>query len=626
MTYDNSSVSTEKGTIMDLLRRDMEKQNKNKYPITEDPNLSSTDDDMLIENPEPDNRIYTSTHGEEPIILSDDEDFLKKKELEDLKRDERGNYDINAKRKRVLDIQKRVHKKEIEKKQKDVPDDIKVLKNGRWLQKSTGKIVKPEDFNDSKSDLEILDENVDTQQVDTSKFFVELSEEEQQSKIRNRLTKMNNTHWQRQVRNFIEENDNHNNDVSVLSRRATESILLDEESGIREDNNGNLFIEDDTDVEITDEVHGLGGSNGQRRQLNLADNAIRNLGYEIGNAGWTRGLNEPTRNLTEPFSYQAIDERRKQHQKAEIMNTIEAMKKFPSHVRTLFSTARGLGDFEEKIKKMLPKEFVENEDKMRYIKRLYFKFNEYKGLLRFDQYLDDAEQLRVMPLQQGGTRLTRSRTARVNYFDLLNNVGVDPQLATLESINERIEAMEDIESNRRSKYRTNARRGIIADHELQMRRLPSDICSDFTDKVPSRNKMLYDQKNVKKVNICMLCATPLREGIPDSFQGCRVKDQSFEYLVKKHEVPCPYVALTAPTETDRRYSKRLFISTKCGHAYCGRCVMRISNSMKLPERIRKRRKNAVGCANPYIYGPKECVQPGCHAKFNEKNVFREVFL
>ncbi|KAL6935615.1 uncharacterized protein HGUI_02497 [Hanseniaspora guilliermondii] len=621
MSYNNSSVTTEKGTIMDLLRRDMQKQNENKYPIDEDSNLSSTDDDLLIENPTPDNRIYTYTNEEDLIELSDDEDLEKKKELEVLKKKERGNYDLNSKRKRVLDIQKRIQKK-----QKDVPDDIKVLKNGRWLQISTGKIVKPEDFEDSKSDLEILDENLNTQQLNTSKFFVQLSEEEQKSKVRNRLNKMNQTHRQKQVRNFIEENDNENNDVSVLSRRATNSILLDEESGIREDNNGNLFIDDDTDLEITDEVHGLGRSNERRRQSNMDHNAIRNLGNEISNAGIRRALGEPIKPYTEAFSYQAIDERRKQLQRAELKNTLQALNKFPSHVQSLFAYAKSLGDFEEKIKKILPKEFVENEEKMRYIKRLYFKFNEYKGLLRFDQYLEDAQQLRVAPLQQGGTRLTRSRTTRVNYFDLLNTLGVDDQVGTLESINERIEAMEDIESNRRSKYMTNARKGILSEHEAEMKRLAIDICSDFTDTVPTKIGTLHAHKNVKKINICMLCATPLREGIPDSFKGCRAKDQSFEYLVKKHGVPCPYVALTAPTETDRRYSKRLFISTKCGHVYCGRCVMRISNSMKLPETLRRRRQNAVGCANPYIYGPAECVDPDCHTRFNEKNVFREVFL
>ncbi|KAL6927165.1 hypothetical protein ACO0SA_003455 [Hanseniaspora valbyensis] len=135
-----------------------------------------------------------------------------------------------------------------------------------------------------------------------------------------------------------------------------------------------------------------------------------------------------------------------------------------------------------------------------------------------------------------------------------------------------------------------------------------------------------EHSGFKKINVCFLCATPLRTGIPANFKGSRHKDQSFNYLVKKYGVQCPYVFLTAPTETDRQYSKRVFIAIPCGHAYCGRCVMRISNSMKLPTKLKERRKNVIGCGNPYIYGPEKCVVKGCRGKFNKPNSFRELYL
>jgi len=658
MAYSGTDVSSNEGNLMDLLRKDMDKQTSmNKYNNNDETNPITSDEDSLhLHNSNVDDRIYPNNNDEDLVVLSEDETLSKRNENINLKRKERGYYDVNAKRQRVMDIADKVKAKEMASKQMNIPEDIKVLKNGRWLQISTGRIVKPEDFEDAKrhSDIEILDEvigerdnDMNLEAEDGQKFFIELSENEQRAKIRNRLLKMNKSHKKRQINEFIGKNDRLNNDVSLISRRATDSILLDDkESRIREDTNGNLFISDEdseNDIEVTGETHRPTRSENIRRQINEADRSIRNVAQLVNDVSFPRVQMQNNRNFTNTFSFQGMDERRKQKQKADLLNTHNELQKFPPHIRAHFSTARNIGDFEEKIKKLLPKEYLENEDKMRYIKRMYFKYNELMGIRRFDQFLHDVEKTRIPPLQGGGTRITtRASRPRMHMFDYLNSSAYqnEEQLTSIEAINERIEAMEDIESRRKASNLTRSRASIYDKHLVEVSNLPDHICSDFTDDVPEREGKLNESskdntplkhsndnnKKFKKVNICMLCATPLRDGIPESFKGCRTKDQSFEYLVRKYGVPCPYLALTAPTETDRLYSKRLFISTKCGHAYCGRCVMRISNSMKLPERLRKRRQNAIGCANPDIYGPKECVETGCHAKFNEKNVFREVFL
>lgn len=663
-----SDVTSNGGNLMDLLRKDMNKQTgSNKYNNQSTREIP-TDDDFLLQNTNVDKQIYPDNSDDDLIILSDDEKYTKREEMKKVKRRDRGDYDVHAKRQRVLDIARRANSGSNTQVEKSIPKDIKVLKNGRWLQISTGKLVKPEDMEHLRnaSDVEILDEVVGTgndihEQMDTirrgtttesdgNKFFVQLSEEERMAKVKNRIQKMNNIHRKKQVAKFIKENDKVNNDISLLSRRATDSILLDntQESRIREDRNGNLFISSDKDSDDEVEITGESGPTTRRQQIQqdlaLANQNVRDAADDIFYAEVLRDTERRPENIPPLNSTMTLGYRLEERRKADMVATYGVIEKFPAHLRDLFTSSANLQTFLKEIGKKMPKEYIQNEDRMRQMRRLYVKYNEYLGNGRFDHFMNDRRQQRLNPLAAGHTR--------IHMFDRINPVLGHEE--TIDEINERIEHMENIQTRvlerERSQYR-------MSEYERKMNEavnVHDGVCSDFKDEVPVRQrvfdhnnpkvqyaefendgpidlevkskKIMNIRKKFKKVNICMLCAVPLRDGIPESFKGCRSKDQSFEYLARKHDVPCPYVALTAPTETDRTYSKRLFISTSCGHAYCGRCVMRISNSSKLPDKLKQRRRNAIGCANPYIYGPMNCVAEGCHATFNTKNAFREVFL
>lgn len=171
--------------------------------------------------------------------------------------------------------------------------------------------------------------------------------------------------------------------------------------------------------------------------------------------------------------------------------------------------------------------------------------------------------------------------------------------------------------------------------------LPSGYTSSFSsDILMNRDKMQNTNvsngntssvvaevmEGYEKVPICVLCGVELGMGIPLDFEGKRSIDQSFEYMVEKYGVACPFQALTRPTDYDRECSKRCFVAKPCGHVFCGRCVLRVNHATRLSAGAKKSMSRFKGPSNPNNYGPNTCVGENCHVKLRKKGAFQEVFL
>ncbi|KAL6948947.1 hypothetical protein ACO0QE_001427 [Hanseniaspora vineae] len=152
--------------------------------------------------------------------------------------------------------------------------------------------------------------------------------------------------------------------------------------------------------------------------------------------------------------------------------------------------------------------------------------------------------------------------------------------------------------------------------------------NNTTPHVNKDNKACAPQitEGYEKVPICVLCGVELGVGIPADFVGKRSIDQSFEYMVEKYGVACPYQTLTRPTDYDRECSKRCFIAKPCGHVFCGRCVLRVNHATRLSAGAKKSMSRFRGPSNPNNYGPNTCVGENCHVKLRKKGAFQEVFL
>ena len=134
-------------------------------------------------------------------------------------------------------------------------------------------------------------------------------------------------------------------------------------------------------------------------------------------------------------------------------------------------------------------------------------------------------------------------------------------------------------------------------------------------------------KSYEDIPVCVLCGTELGLGIPSDFKGISDKDKgvSFEALQSKYKSLCPYQTLARPTDVDRDISRRTFISS-CGHAFCGRCFVRIDNARTMSTKLKNKLKGLKGPSHPDNYGPKQCPAAGCRCILRKRGMMREVYF
>ncbi|OBA26026.1 hypothetical protein HANVADRAFT_3188 [Hanseniaspora valbyensis NRRL Y-1626] len=844
--------------MMDLLNRDMAKKQLSSNSSSEmfgDSNSIATLDEI-------DRDIYPEDDNDnEPIIvLSDDDDQIEQNDGSGKKEALSYKYDVALKRKRSMDIARRALKKNKSISHRrydylvDVPEEVKVLKSGSWLNTKTGQLVSRKiyretgtltnhnDTDDSLQDLRLLkevyvhdpkddkfekyktdlltkssekentqvqtreeeeeeqngEENLEEKDVDTAvqnaintgylnnqeliapldetpsvgkesvtkldngkyiitrsfeeenesspdknetfeltpkdNMYINLPSERQKEIQKMRLLKMDKVNKKKVLNKYIASNDQRVNDIANISRRATDSILLDQvdEQGVEHDliqvrENGTLHIKqndnsnNNTDTnndshnveeivldalseeeEKEEEFQGVEDNHDDNAEMDeLNDDDLQITGVRVATVREDQlprpipanntVMMETERRLREMAERMNAQRTNRMAQNVYVnpnrMNALQdvltELEKYPLHIRTLFENSTSTKKFQEDLKKFLPKGA---SDKLGKLGKLYFKFRSMRGETKYDKLVQVAQPRGIRNHLEANEHLFMNR--------MLGEIAI----------------MEDRAFDERARRTTQKRKGTLEKYMAKIEKLPFDQSCDFIDlpkkehieivrkesakngcddhgyiddtywsnnanidnadgseslssssseqeeedqeenlgfdgngknntKTKSKLRTEKDSQfeikktiipdehsSFKKINVCFLCATPLRTGIPSNFKGSRHKDQSFNYLVKKYGVQCPYVFLTAPTETDRQYSKRVFIAIPCGHAYCGRCVMRISNSMKLPTKLKERRKNVIGCGNPYIYGPEKCVVKGCRGKFNKPNSFRELYL
>ncbi|XBW38029.1 hypothetical protein QEN19_003614 [Hanseniaspora menglaensis] len=816
----NTDSGEDHSNMMDLLKKDMEKKHetqKSESSLELDENYGFSDDFKDIDR---------DLHGENlpvdgaVIILSDDESGRNNNKIIS-NNPHSYKYDIALKRKRSMDIARKSFKKNKDMKNtrydalSDIPNGIKVLKSGSWLDTATGQLVsrkiyratgvitnqndinaqdlhvlkeiyhhdsnndnmerfKSTFLNDSNKDIseendnengienilasavakdpvsdfsnynsnsnapESLSQKEVNQLSDGSvvvtktynnnstavgasvgssltlkeNMYINLSTAKKREIQKNRLLKIDKVNKKKVLGEYILKNDHDIEDIASVSRRATDSILLDQvdNNGVESNliqvfENGSLHISEDTpdrnqqvsappidldalpdayddDLEITD-VRTSRVTTLQTSIPIAANNTVmleterrlRDMASRMNARRTEKLISEPNLNLDEVETLK------------EVLKEIE---NYPPHIRSLFDNSSGTKSFQAELKKYLPSGAT---DKLNKLGKLYFKFRALRGCSQFNTLVkrNNRRQLRSSSPHYGfgENRMNNFTNIREllmgNHHILrhhnqeLNSLFENNEDQFMERMMGQIEEMEGRQTDERDKKTTEKRKGMLEKFMAKINKLPYDHSCDFTEipkklhleigqkeqqledvnsesddetklqlddnknhsisstkaKNLSSSKDIFEVKKTfitdetsafKKLNVCFLCATPLRLGIPSEFKGSRHKDQSFDYLVKKYGVSCPYVSLTAPTETDRQYSKRIFIALPCGHAYCGRCVMRISNSIKLPPKLKERRKTAIGCGNPYIYGPDRCVVNGCRSRFNKPNSFRELYL
>lgn len=815
--------------IMDLLNRDMEKKNRSSQSNSSEDILA--DLEIATRLDDVDRNIYPEdTDDSGIIILSDDDE----------KGEKRGRnealsyrYNVSLKRKRSMDIARRALKKTKAISNKrlnylvDVPENVKVLKSGSWLNKDTGQLVSRKIYREkgvltsqkeAEADLQVLKEvymhdgehdklekykteflnkpvgedlelreqplqvselsdeytaeegvlvnnrNSNTKigkQADgkllisntfpnegltekpeklllTTKesMYINLPSHKQKEIQKNRLIKMDKANKKKFLDKYITKNDNDIADIANISRRTTDSILLDDvdDNGVEHDiirvrENGILYIKDqsepvgdassalarvdpeeeeDDDLQITDV-----------RMATIRDDLVRAPipGNNTVMVEAERRLRAMAKRINTQRTDRMLSDQSQPDRTRSLRNILKELENYPPHIRNLFENSPSTKKFQEDLKMYLPGGATE---KLTKLGKLYFKFRALRGNYNYDQLVKNDQNRRLENPYMGNRFNLGGDTADRNIFEVLygnhrilrnHRLPINPMFEVseyefMERMMGQIEEMEDNDSAERNRRTSEKRKGALQKYITKINKLPFDQSCDFTDipkkehveivrklETESNNKderdnmgfsvnnninldlspatlqanlfttnedysqqennstgnplhenhrlqesskdinfevqkvMIPDnESNFKKVNICFLCATPLRTGIPPSFRGFRRKDISFDYLVKKYGVPCPYFSLTAPTDTDRQYSKRIFIAIPCGHAYCGRCVMRISNSMKLPKKLKERRKNVIGCGNPYVYGPDKCVVKSCKGKFNKPKSFRELYL
>lgn len=116
---------------------------------------------------------------------------------------------------------------------------------------------------------------------------------------------------------------------------------------------------------------------------------------------------------------------------------------------------------------------------------------------------------------------------------------------------------------------------------------------------------------------CEVCGVILGLGIPLDFKVDHRYNKNIVNYIKHYRVLAPWFCQTQITQLDRDLSKRIFAS-KCGHAYCGRCVKNIGNK---PKRTRLRE---ITITNPHVYAPIKCPGDECQRKLTPKS-FVEVY-
>lgn len=214
--------------------------------------------------------------------------------------------------------------------------------------------------------------------------------------------------------------------------------------------------------------------------------------------------------------------------------------------------------------------------------------------------------------------------------------------ARTQSILNAIQDREEQEHNARTKknmQKTRQQEGKIVE---RCKNLPEGFSASF-DTTPTTVRMepledgnkqaivVEDEAAVaewEEIAVCCLCGVELGVGIPDEFTGISPEDRgkAFEQLVNTYDSCCPYQSLTSANGTERDLSKKTFVAS-CGHAFCGRCVVRIENARSQPKSNKKRFSELKGPLHPDNYGPKTC--PGADCKYSlrsGRSRMREAFF
>lgn len=120
---------------------------------------------------------------------------------------------------------------------------------------------------------------------------------------------------------------------------------------------------------------------------------------------------------------------------------------------------------------------------------------------------------------------------------------------------------------------------------------------------------------------CEVCGVTLGEGIPDDFTPNPKYNDKLAHHASEFHVPAPWFCIKQLYDTDRVFSKRVFVA-RCGHLFCGRCIKNIVN--RSPTR---KRSTAITIDNPLVLAPRRCPADQCTRTFTKgKRVFNELYL
>lgn len=329
----------------------------------------------------------------------------------------------------------------------------------------------------------------------------------------------------------------------------------------------------------------------------------------------------------------------RQGESPELTQLRSRIRRYPLNVRSVFDHAQSLNEFETMIESVNPDIWEREQTTLKEI------FIAYRAQVRENWVLSNINN-------RGGNRAThdigglgttansasRSLIAeylhRVMQFESHNDYNDHAEEEHTQSIIRMIEERENRERDnkiKRLKEKSKSKQNQLIDKAAH---LPKGFSASFSTEPINdiihidTNDKIKENDEYEDIAICCLCGVDISCGIPDDFKGISEQDSevSFESLVQKYGISCPYKSLASPTILDRDLSKRTFVS-KCGHTFCGRCYLRISSASEATKSFtRKQLKKLIGPANPAIYGPSVCPAPDCNAKIRAKGRMTEIFF
>ncbi|EDO19307.1 hypothetical protein Kpol_1036p52 [Vanderwaltozyma polyspora DSM 70294] len=218
----------------------------------------------------------------------------------------------------------------------------------------------------------------------------------------------------------------------------------------------------------------------------------------------------------------------------------------------------------------------------------------------------------------------------------------DDEEGRTQSIITMIQEREEVEKDLRTKKYSESTKEKQDEFERRATELPDGYSSSFNTEPKAKVDMTKNGVNGsvsvvddtmaedwEEIPICCLCGVTLSEGIPDEFQGMSNEDRflPFEELKEKYDSFCPYQCLIRPSQSDRDFSKRVYVAN-CGHTYCGRCYRRIQNSKEKSKLPKSQLAKLKGACHPDNYGPKKCPVTSCNRllRISRGVAFREAYF